>query len=64
MKKKSIKKLKLLKASISTLNTSVLQGGTAQSANEFCISINICETIDYTACNGEFDCQLYLTMNC
>ncbi|EDP98079.1 hypothetical protein U8527_18940 [Kordia algicida OT-1] len=64
MKKKSIKKLALLKASISKLNTNALSGGTAQSANEFCISINICETIDYTACNGVFGCQLYLTMDC
>ncbi|WP_298513774.1 class I lanthipeptide [uncultured Kordia sp.] len=64
MKKKSIKKLKLHKASISTLNANALSGGTDQSGYLFCESVNICETIDYTACNGEFGCQLYLTINC
>ncbi|WP_420572020.1 class I lanthipeptide [Kordia sp.] len=64
MKKKSIKKLQLYKASISTLNANALSGGTAQSAYDFCETINICETRDYTACNGEFGCQLYFTINC
>ncbi|WP_046758092.1 hypothetical protein [Kordia jejudonensis] len=58
MKKKSIKKLKLKKASISTLNANSLTGGTI-GGTVFCQSVNICETIDYTRCNGEFYCQLY-----
>lgn len=64
MKKKSIKKLTLCKASISTLQANAIAGGTGQSAYQFCESINICETRDYSACNGEFGCQLYLTINC
>ncbi|MEM6719723.1 MAG: hypothetical protein AAF611_10430 [Bacteroidota bacterium] len=64
MKKKSIKKLTLLKSSISTLNADALSGGTGQSKYQFCETINICETRDYTACNGENSCQLYLTINC
>jgi len=64
MKKKCTKNLALRKAAISTLNANALSGGTGQSKNEFCISINICETIHYTACNGELGCQLYLTINC
>lgn len=60
MKKKSIQKLKLKKASVSTLNTSVLKGGTV-GATLFCQSVNICETIHYTRCYGEFNCRLYDT---
>jgi len=64
MKKKSIKRLKLHKACIFRLNIDAISGGTGQSALQFCESINICETRDYTRCNGEFGCQLYLTINC
>lgn len=58
MKKKSIKKLKLKKASVSTLNANALTGGTI-GGTLFCQSVNICETIDYSRCNGELYCQLY-----
>ncbi|WP_298418555.1 hypothetical protein [uncultured Kordia sp.] len=58
MKKKSLKKLKLKKASISTLNAGALTGGTI-GGTLFCQSVNICETIDFTRCNGELYCQLY-----
>ncbi|MEM6684507.1 MAG: hypothetical protein AAF617_01830 [Bacteroidota bacterium] len=58
MKKKSIKKLKLKKASISTLNAEALTGGTF-GGTLFCQSVNICETIDYSRCEGEIACQLY-----
>lgn len=64
MKKKSIQKLTLKKSAISNLHANALAGGTGQSKYLFCESINICETIDYSACNGEFGCQLYLTINC
>lgn len=58
MKKKSIKKLKLKKASVSTLNASMLKGGTI-GGTLFCQSVNVCETRDYTRCFGELYCQLY-----
>ncbi|MFK7747601.1 MAG: hypothetical protein AB8B65_04375 [Kordia sp.] len=57
MKKKSIHKLKLKKAAVSNLNTNAVTGGTGNTL--FCFSVNFCETIDYTACNGEFICQIY-----
>ncbi|EDP98080.1 hypothetical protein U8527_18945 [Kordia algicida OT-1] len=60
MKKKSIKKLKLQKASISILNTEVLKGGTI-GGTLFCQSVNICETRDFTRCFGELNCQIYDT---
>ena len=59
MKKRSIQKLSLKKAAISNLNKSATKGGTFGGDTLFCISINFCETIDYTACNGEFFCQIY-----
>ena len=58
MKKKSIQKLTLNKASISTLNAHSLKGGTI-GGTLFCQSVNICETIDYSACRGERNCQIY-----
>jgi len=57
MKKKSIQKLSLNKNAVSTLTVNVLSGGTGNT--QFYFSINFCETIDYTACNGEFICQIY-----
>lgn len=59
MKKRSIHKLKLKKAAVSNLNSGALHGGTLGNT-QFCFSINFCETIDYTACNGEFICQIYI----
>lgn len=59
MKKKSIKRLKLQKASISNLQKKIT-GGTV-GATLFCQSVNICETIDYSRCNGELECRLYDT---
>ncbi|WP_082106560.1 hypothetical protein [Kordia zhangzhouensis] len=58
MKKRSFKKLKLKKASISTLNEKSLTGG-AITNTLFCQSNNFCETIDYTRCRGELNCQIY-----
>ncbi|WP_430410061.1 hypothetical protein [Kordia sp.] len=58
MKKKSIQKLKLNKNAVSTLTANALSGGT-DTNTLFCFSQNFCETIDYTACNGEFYCQIY-----
>ncbi|MEM6684506.1 MAG: hypothetical protein AAF617_01825 [Bacteroidota bacterium] len=59
MKKRSIQKLRLQKAAISNLNKHAATGGTFGGNTAFCLSINFCETIDYTACNGEFFCQIY-----
>lgn len=57
MKKKSIHKLRLKKAAVSNLNREATSGGNEET--QFCFSINFCETIDYTACNGEYICQIY-----
>lgn len=59
MKKKSIKKLELQKASISNLQKEIM-GGTV-GPTLFCQSVNICETRDYTRCNGELMCRIYDT---
>ncbi len=58
MKKRSIHKLKLRKAAVSNLNTTALTGGTI-GGTLFCQSVNICETIDFTRCNGELNCRIY-----
>lgn len=58
MKKKSIQKLSLKKASISKLTAQALSGGTGWS-DIICQSVDICETIDYTRCRGERQCQIY-----
>ncbi|MGH1388376.1 hypothetical protein [Kordia sp.] len=58
MKKKSIKKLKLKKASISTLNANSVKGGTWQSVY-LCESENWCQTIDYTRCYGNRNCGIF-----
>ncbi|EDP98081.1 hypothetical protein U8527_18950 [Kordia algicida OT-1] len=57
MKKRNIEKLQLKKAAISNLNADKSVGGTGDT--QFCLSYNFCETIDYSACNGEFICQIY-----
>jgi hypothetical protein len=60
MKKKSIKKLALKKAAISTLNTSVVKGGNDQNSVFPCLSVNFCETLDYTRCYaGQLVCAIY-----
>jgi len=59
MKKKSIQKLSLNKKAVSKLTENALSGGTFDGDTAFCLSINFCETIDYTACNGEYICQIY-----
>ncbi len=61
MKKKSIQKLSLNKKAVSTLTENALSGGTLDGNTAFCFSINFCATIDYTACNGEYICQIYDT---
>ena len=58
MRKRSIQKLKLNKIAVSTLTANALSGGTLANTL-FCFSVNFCETIDYTACNGEYICQIY-----
>ena len=63
MKKKSIEKLRLKKAAISALNSNHLYGGDENTTQGtvFCQSVNVCETIDYTRCYGELQCQFYDT---
>ena len=58
MKKKSIQKLTFNKASVSKLNANMLSGGN-DTDTIFSQSNNFCETIDYTACRGEYQCQIY-----
>jgi len=58
MKKKSIIKLNLKKASISALNANAVKGGTGLSV-VVCESQDFCETIDYTRCRFEYNCQIY-----
>lgn len=58
MKKKSIQKLKLKKASVSALNIHTITGGDYDD-DIFIQSVNICETIDYSRCYGELECQIY-----
>ncbi|MEM6719724.1 MAG: hypothetical protein AAF611_10435 [Bacteroidota bacterium] len=59
MKKKSIQKLKLQKASISNLQKAITGGTIAPTL--FCQSVNICETRDFTRCFNEIVCQFYDT---
>jgi len=59
MKKRTIQKLSLKKAAVSNLNKSATKGGTVGGDTLFCLSQTFCETIHYTACNGEFFCQIY-----
>lgn len=58
MKKKSIQKLSLNKKAVSTLTANIVSGGTLGNT-QFCLSFNFCETVDYTACNGEYYYQIY-----
>jgi hypothetical protein len=66
MKKKSIQKLTLNKASISTLNANSLTGGTIGDSVYLCNSETFCETIDATRCYGNRVCGIFqLTLgNC
>ncbi|MEM6684504.1 MAG: class I lanthipeptide [Bacteroidota bacterium] len=66
MKKKSIKKLSLRKAPISNLSSDELKGGTDQWQSVYlCESDNWCQTIDYTACDGGWNCGIFeRTRNC
>jgi hypothetical protein len=57
MKKKSIQKLALNKASITKLNANAVNGGNFSEL--VCQSVDICATIDYTRCRGELHCQIY-----
>ncbi|WP_298513768.1 hypothetical protein [uncultured Kordia sp.] len=58
MKKRSIKKLKLKKASISTLNIKAAKGGFGDSVY-ICESRDLCITIDVTRCYGNWNCGLF-----
>ena len=52
MKKKNLKKLSLGKTRVSALEKSAVSGG---------FDLTIQETIDFTACYGDQQCQLYQT---
>lgn len=58
MKKKSIQKLALKKSAVSKLNANSVQGGTWQSVY-LCESVNWCQTLDYTACDGGWNCGIF-----
>ena len=58
MKKKSLKKLKINKASISSLVVNKVKGGAGDS-EYICESVNWCQTIDYTACDGGYNCGIF-----
>ena len=66
MKKQKLNLKKLSVSSFATVKTSnTTKGGTSGGGTgyEFC-SVNLCQTIDYTACYGERYCQIYDTNNC
>jgi len=52
MKKKNLKKLSLRKTRVSALEKSAVSGG---------FDFTIQETIDFTACYGDQQCQIYQT---
>ncbi len=59
MKKKSILKLKLKKASVSNLNENSVKGGFGDSFY-ICESVNnFCQTINVTRCYGNLNCGLF-----
>lgn len=58
MKKKSIAKLKLNRASVSNLNANAVKGGFGDSVY-ICKSVNWCETRDYTRCYGNRVCGIF-----
>lgn len=58
MKKKSIIKLKLKKASVSALNANNVKGGFGDSVF-LCESIDLCETVDVTRCYGNWNCGIF-----
>jgi hypothetical protein len=61
MKKKSIKKLSLKKAAVANFNPDVVKGGndTTWQSVYLCESENWCQTIDYTACDGGYNCGIF-----
>ena len=58
MKKKSILKLKLKKASVSALNVEKVRGGFGDSVY-ICESRDLCLTRDVTRCYGNWNCGLF-----
>ncbi|WP_046743766.1 hypothetical protein [Kordia zhangzhouensis] len=58
MKKKSLKKLKINKASISALDATNVKGGFGDSVY-ICDSVQLCETIHVTRCYGNYNCGLF-----
>lgn len=62
MKKKSIKKLSLKKAAVANFDPNSLKGGTNTSDAQsvyICESVNWCMTLDYTACDGGWNCGIF-----
>lgn len=60
MKKKSIKKLSLKKAAVANFDPDNLRGGNDPWQSVYlCESVNWCETLDYTACDGGYNCEIY-----
>ncbi|WP_046758091.1 hypothetical protein [Kordia jejudonensis] len=60
MKKKSMNTLKLKKSSIAMLSAKSVTGGNESSnVDVYCVSVNFCETKDFSRCFGEAQCQIY-----
>ncbi|MEM6719726.1 MAG: class I lanthipeptide [Bacteroidota bacterium] len=60
MKKKSLKKLSLKKAAVANFDADTLKGGNDPWQSVFlCESVNWCQTLDYTACDGGWNCGIF-----
>ncbi len=52
--------LKLKKSSIAMLSAKTVTGGNEPSnVDIYCVSVNFCETKDFSQCFGENQCQVY-----
>ncbi|NAS31829.1 hypothetical protein GTQ40_12650 [Flavobacteriaceae bacterium R38] len=56
-KKANFSKLSLGKKLIAKMNTDSIKGGTGDTI----FSVQVCETVDFTACYGNFNCMLFQT---
>ncbi|MGB3183626.1 MAG: pinensin family lanthipeptide [Cyclobacteriaceae bacterium] len=60
-------KLSLDELQVKSFSTSVQQRvhGGAESDGSLCESVNWCQTLDYSACHGEYQCGIWQrTRNC
>jgi hypothetical protein len=60
MKKKSLKKLSLKKAAVANFDADSVTGGTDPWQSVYlCESVNWYQTLDYTACDGGWNCGIF-----